>query len=270
MKTMLGLLALSAGILGTAQEADLSSEIRKLTEERDRLEKARRSLDDRFRILSARAAPGDAEVRSLLDRYRRMSVEDRFRWSSVPRSIIGVVQAVDAGEVRLNLGRAHGVEEGDLFAVRRGMETLGTFQVERLEEHRSWGRWPEGREAPRAGELALSATAAEGAAGADLSAFRRELDGLRFRVRELSDELLPTWKDPGFAAGEAGPELLNQLNVARALLVRRVRADSAAAAFGLRQYDVVPDRDEYELADDLRRGLALTVVRGGRPITLGK
>jgi hypothetical protein len=200
------------------------------------------------------------------------------------RALEGKVTAVatEIGLVVISIGKDDGVLESDEFTVYRGGDFVAKIVIDRSDRTWSAGKVVLKKTEPRVADdvsnhIFVSApravpaapapapvvTAAAQTSAEELRSLRKELDDVRSQVQSLSDRILPSWKDAGVTVEEASEPLCAQLQIARGLVVRRLREGSAAARI-LKANDVIPDRTEAQLMDLFRTGGSLPVRRRGK------
>jgi len=101
----------------------------------------------------------------------------------------------------------------------------------------------------------------------ELLSLRKELDDVRAQVRVLSDRVIPSWQNEGLALEDLSEPIRSQLKIARGVMVRQVRDGSAAAKFGFKPYDVIPDLNEEQVLRAMKEG-KVTIYRQGNLATL--
>jgi hypothetical protein len=190
------------------------------------------------------------------------------RGSTVVGKVIAV--APEIGLVVLSIGKDDGVKEGDAYVVDRAGTFVAKVVVDRTDRKWSAAKVVMKNTDPRVPDdvvrLAPAAAVPDPVsprAADSLREIRKELDDIRRQIRDLSDHLVPAWGDVGVSVEEASPDLKAHLGVDRGLLVRRVRAGSAAEKAGLRVHDVVPRLSEAQLVQVLEKGGAVEILRQG-------
>lgn len=246
---------------GDREREDLRERLRKAEEEVAQLRRMAETL--RFAVERCRG-----RCHETVSELSRRSVSPDLR--PVPL-IQAKVTAVDngIGLVIVSAGRDDGMLEGTEFKIRRAGEEVATVAIDKVDR-----KWSAARVTLKKSDVRIGDDASNNVVSkpsdpvAEILAVRKELDDVRRQIREVSDQLLPSWKESGFVAEPVSDELKAHLGVASGLVIRRVRPDSPAERAGLRVHDVAAGLDEAGLAEALKTGGTLPVVRGGKAISL--
>ncbi len=276
------LLAAALPAFGQAQEADkMKKELEKLQAEKEdlarQLDAQRKDLEKlRAQLEAARAGlaksdPRPAEISRPPDPRAPQRGSSSGGWTTAAGSAAreGKVTAVatDVGLVVVSIGRDDGVREGQECTITRGADFVARAAVERADAKWSAARVAMKKSDPQVGDtvsVAAAPAAAPEKAAETLREIRRELDEIRRQVRELSDQLLPSWSRAGVVVEALPEDLRAHLGIENGLVVRRVREGSAAEKAGLKAHDVLPALTEAQLMEALEKGSKVRIVRQGR------
>jgi len=181
--------------------------------------------------------------------------------------------ANDVGLVILSLGRDDGVREGDEFTVHRDSAFVAKVVVDKVDKKWCSCRVLLKKSDPRVSDdvsnrilktapaaVVKPAPMAKGEEES-LKAIRAELEEVRRQIRELTDLLTSSWNDQGVSVEVLSEEWRGHFSIAQGLLVRKVRAGSAAEKAGLRPFDVLPGLTEAQLLEALAKGTPVKTIR---------
>jgi antitoxin (DNA-binding transcriptional repressor) of toxin-antitoxin stability system len=257
-----------------AQKAYIETLTRRLGDlERERSAQAPRAVEAPKAAPSATTSPPGGARQAAAEALARLALAPR-------RPLQGKVSAVavEIGLVVLSLGTEDGVREGEEFTVYRDGDFVAKIGVDRADRKWSAGKITLKKSDPRVGDdvsnhLLVSTRVA--AASAPLKSaealrdLRRELDEIRKQVRELSGQLYPAWAVAGVYVEEAPEELREHLGMSHGVVVKAVRAGSAAEKAGLRVHDAVPRLTETQVLEAIEKGDPIGIVRQGKAQTVG-
>ena len=247
------------------QEADQEVFVRQVEVQLAQIQELTLKIED-YRVQLARAL-NDRKLLEAELAFTKKPPEKAGPRVSLDAKVTAVANEI--GLVVLSVGKDDGVREGDEFIVSRSGDFVTKAVIDRVDRKWSAGKVVQKKSDPRVGDDASSRVSAP-ESPETIRGIRKELDDVRRQVRELSDRLLPAWKEHGLALEEASEDLRAHLGIARGLLVRGVRESSPAEKAGLKAMDVVVDLTEPQLLDAIAQRQAIRVMRQGRPRTLGE
>lgn len=247
------------------QGADQEVFIRQLEVQLGQIQELTLKIED-YRVQLARAL-NDKKLLDAELAFLKKSVEKAVSRGPLDAKVTAVANEI--GLVVLSVGKDDGVREGDEFTVTRAGGEVTKVVIDRVDRKWSAGKVVQKKLDPRVGDDASKRVSAP-ESPETIQGIRKELDEVRRQVRELSDRLLPSWKEHGLALEEASEDLRAHLAIARGLLVRGIREGSPAEKAGLKPLDVVVDLTEPQLLAAIAKGQTIRVVRQGRARALGE